>query len=145
MKGLYVSCLDLWAQARTRVASSPLIRQRSVTIMISSSSFEFFLRMALFRHTRDISPDGQKAWLTDGLTDRGAELTVLSCSTVSCHASNPAKSTCLKGSVTFDRRKLKSCGFRHEIDDEEIYKSTYLAHHEHSRSLVGHFWHENSI
>ena len=63
----------------------------------------------------------------------------------SCHASNPAKSTCLKGSVTFDRRKLKSCSFRHEKDDEEIYKSIYLAHHEHSRSLVGHFWHENSI
>ena len=41
MKGLYVSCLDLWAQARTRAASSPLIRQRSVTITISCSSLSF--------------------------------------------------------------------------------------------------------
>ena len=42
-----------------------------------SSSFEFFLLMALFRHTRDISLGRTKS-VTDGLTDRGAELTVLS-------------------------------------------------------------------
>ncbi len=61
MKDLYVDCLDLQAQARTRVV---LIASRSVAFSDHHDFIfvvGFFLLMALFRHTRDISPDGQKA------------------------------------------------------------------------------------